>query len=48
MAVTKTEEIINALKPEIIEIVTKRLTAVTNETHDVAIAWKKMQMMLLK
>ncbi len=43
MAGTKTEEIINALKPEIIKIVTERLTAVTKETHDVAIAWKKMQ-----
>lgn len=43
MAETKTEKIINELKPEILKTVTERLTAVTSETHDVAIAWKKMQ-----
>ncbi|HQZ26329.1 MAG: hypothetical protein IPN82_14505 [Chitinophagaceae bacterium] len=43
MAATKTEKIINDLKPEILKVVTEHLTAIANETHDVAIAWKKMQ-----
>jgi len=43
MAITKTEEIINGLKPEIIRVVTEKLSAITGNKHDVAIAWKKMQ-----
>ena len=43
MAGTNTENIINQLKPEIVKVVTARLSSVTGVTHDVAIAWKKMQ-----
>ncbi|HXB39556.1 MAG TPA: hypothetical protein VNZ49_03380 [Bacteroidia bacterium] len=43
MANTKTEIIINELKPKIVALVTKKLSSVKNKTHDVAIAWKKMQ-----
>jgi hypothetical protein len=43
MAGTKTEGIINKLKPEIVRVVTAKLSSVTGGTHDLAIAWKKMQ-----
>ncbi len=43
MAKTATEKIINKLKPEIVRVVTEKLNSVTGVTHDVAIAWKKMQ-----
>lgn len=40
---TKTESIINKLKPIIIDRVGKKLSKVKDGTSDVAIAWKKMQ-----
>lgn len=43
MANTKTEKIITELKSKIIEEVSLKLTAITEGTTDVAIAWKKMQ-----
>lgn len=43
MAGTNTENIINQLKPEIVKVVTARLSSIVGVTHDVAIAWKKMQ-----
>lgn len=43
MAQTRTERIINSLEPEIVRVVTARLTLLKNEKHDVAIAWKNTQ-----
>lgn len=43
MAYSKTEEIINGLKKEIIKAVTEKLSQTSTNEHDVAIAWKKKQ-----
>ena len=43
MAETNTQKIINQLKPEILKVVTARLSVVSSGTHDIAIAWKNMQ-----
>jgi len=43
MAGTKTESIINGLKTEIVKVVSEKLSAEANSSHDVAIAWKKKQ-----
>lgn len=43
MAGTKTENIINGLKAEIVKVVSEKLSAEANSSHDVAIAWKKKQ-----
>ena len=36
MAATKTEKIINDLKPEILKVVTEHLTAIANEKNNIA------------
>jgi hypothetical protein len=43
MAATKTERIINQLKPQIEEVVSNILNPVIEENHSVEIGWKKMQ-----
>lgn len=43
MAGTKTEIIINDIKPSILEVVSSKLVEIKDGTTDVAIAWKKMQ-----